>query len=226
MSSTLAFSFPELLPEPESQPRHVEIVTTRSQRRARPRLAYAIVAVGGLLAIFLGQLGLSIALSNGAYEISALLIDQRSQTRLEGALIEQTEVMASTQNLAQMAQGLGMINTSTPAFLDLETGDVSGLATAADGATSNTSIANALLGGGESDALNFKGEPVAVKPDTEQQDEAPVPAGGPSPLGGGTLSTAGVVGGAAATPTGAPAGQEPAALVASDPGALPSPVTR
>jgi hypothetical protein len=159
MSSNLAYSLPSepsRLPASGEEkhnpwrenPRKIEIVTSRSQRRARPRLAYALVAVGGLLVIFLAQLMLSIALSNGAYTISSLLVENRNLGREQGSLSESLEVAGSTQNLAANAQKLGMVATTVPAFLSLETGVVTGSAVAAPESTADASlISNSLLSG-------------------------------------------------------------------------------
>jgi hypothetical protein len=153
MSTNLAYAFPERNGRPlgdprEENPRRIEIVSTREQRRARPRLAYALIAIGGLLGIFLAQLLLSIALSNGAYQISSLLGERRDLARVEGSLSEQLGVAGSTQNLASNAQKLGMVQgPSSAAYLGLD-GQVSGVAVAADGVTASSGlIANSLLGG-------------------------------------------------------------------------------
>ncbi|MCU1558700.1 MAG: hypothetical protein JWN09_2695, partial [Microbacteriaceae bacterium] len=51
MSTNLAYELPSRAPREEERQRHIEIVSTRNQRRARPRLVYALVAVGGLFVI-------------------------------------------------------------------------------------------------------------------------------------------------------------------------------
>ena len=141
--SNLAYSLPQRSPRSDeaasSNPRHVEIVSTRAQRRARPRVVYALATVGGLFALFLAQLLLSIVISDGAYQISALRVEQRNLTRVEQSLAEQLELLASPQNLATRAEGLGMVmSTSTPMFLRLADGAVVG--------ANSGSKAGALLG--------------------------------------------------------------------------------
>jgi hypothetical protein len=130
--------------------RHLEVAPTRAQRRARPRLLPAIVTMGGIGAILLAQLLLSIVLADGAYRIADLQRDQRSLQREEQALAEQLEVLSSTQNLTANAEHLGMIASGNPVFLDLSTGAVSGNPTPAGGsltgATGNQ-IGNSLLSG-------------------------------------------------------------------------------
>jgi hypothetical protein len=135
-------------PARASQPRrHLEVAPTRAQRRARPRLLPAIVTMGGIAAILLTQLLLSIVLADGAYRISDLQRDQRDLNRQEQALTEQLEVLSSTQNLTANAENLGMVASGNPVFLDLGTGAVSGTPTAAGGSLTagGNHIGNSLL---------------------------------------------------------------------------------
>lgn len=222
MTTNLAFSLPTL-PRPaetsgdQENPRRIEIVTSRAQRRARPRLAYALVAIGGLLGIFLAQLMLSIALSNGAYEISTLLVEKRDLGRVQGSLNEQLELVGSTQNLAANAEKLGMVGTSAPAFLRLSDGQVIGSAVAASKATTNSSVvANSLLAGV---ALVEDPSTVAAAPAAEA-----VPASStPTETDTGTGTTVNATSGSAAT--GASTTGTPGPSLTSTSGALPSPVT-
>lgn len=66
MSSDLAFALPDQPQRPQKpqSTRHIEIVSTRQQRRARPRVVYSLVVVGGLFAVLLVQLLVSIALAD------------------------------------------------------------------------------------------------------------------------------------------------------------------
>ena len=200
MSSNLAFATPLRSPR-EEQP-HIEIVSTREQRRARPRVVYALVTVAGLFALFIAQLLLSIVVADGAYSISALQSQQRDLGREEKALSEQLDLLASPQNLATQAESLGMLRSSTsPAFLRLSDGAIVGEASAADGSVvvgaAGNLVANELLGG----------IPLVTPP----ADAAAVdPAVDPS----------------VAAAAGAPTSPGAIETVPSTPGALPSPVTR
>jgi hypothetical protein len=147
--SALPISSPRPLRAPAPR-RHLEVAPTRQQRRARPRILPAIVTVAGIGVILLAQLLLSIALADGAYQISDLQSDQRDLQRQEQALTENLEVLSSTQNLTANAEHLGMIASGNPVFLDLSTGAVSGNPTAAGGSLTGTSgnqIGNSLLAG-------------------------------------------------------------------------------
>ena len=121
-------------PAAPEQPRlrPVEVGVSRAQRRARPKTVYAVATILALALIFTAQLLLSIALSDGAYRISALQEQQRELVRVEQALGEQLGVRDSTQLLAQNAATLGMVPASSPYFLDLETGAVASAPGSAD----------------------------------------------------------------------------------------------
>ncbi len=127
MSTNLAYARPQTRPVRESVPaRRFEIVTTRAQRKARPKVAYAVVTVASLFAIFAAQLLLSIVVSDGAYQINALQSQQKELLRTEQALSENLDLLASTQNLAANAAHLGMVPSASPLFLDLSSGAISG----------------------------------------------------------------------------------------------------
>lgn len=133
--TNLAYSLPARsprvpAPSPE-HPRHIEIVSTRSQRRARPRTVYALVTVAGLFVILMAQLLLSIVLSNGAYQISALQTQQTELSRDAQTYTEQLDVLKSPQNLSARAEALGMVMSTAPAvYLRLSDGAVIGTPTA------------------------------------------------------------------------------------------------
>jgi hypothetical protein len=134
----------------DPHPRHIEIVATRMQRRARPRIAYAIVTVSSVFAIFATQLLLSIVVSQGAYEIQGLQAEQKELLRTQQHLNETLDLLGSPQNLSASAANLGMVPGASPLFLDLNNGAVSGAPSHIDrkgcGGSCNL-VANALLDG-------------------------------------------------------------------------------
>lgn len=130
--SNLAYARPVPLREPAQHPRHIEIVATRAQRRARPKLVYAVVTIVSLFAIFGAQLLLSIVVSDGAYQVSALQDAQKDLLRTQDALTEQLNILDSTQNLSNQAAHLGMVPNGGPLAIDLATGTVYGLPGSAD----------------------------------------------------------------------------------------------
>lgn len=97
-----------------------------SPRRRVGPVAGALTAVVVVLATFAAQLGLSIAVSEGAYEMRALETEQRDLRRVERVLTQNVEKLASPQNLADNAAALGMVQNSTPATLRLSDAAVLG----------------------------------------------------------------------------------------------------
>ncbi|QSB22092.1 cell division protein FtsL [Curtobacterium sp. 24E2] len=155
MSTNLALVDPAVVPsraprpDRQSRPELVEVTTTAAQRRARPRIGYAVTAVVALGVLLLAQLGISMVLSQGAYTLSALGTEQTNLSRTQQSLSEELRVLDSPQNLARNAQSLGMIANSTPVYLDPKTGRVYGTPTpaVADQATASTEnqVPNSLL---------------------------------------------------------------------------------
>ncbi|MET0304364.1 MAG: hypothetical protein ABW040_09965 [Microbacteriaceae bacterium] len=150
MSASLATQQrPSFRPDERSaeQYRHLEIAATRAQKRARPKIVYAIVTISGIVAILLGQLFLSIVVADGAYTVASLQGQQRDLEREQQFLTERLETRSSTQNLIASAERLGMVASGNPVFLDLDTGAVLGQASAAGGslAASGNLIGNSLV---------------------------------------------------------------------------------
>ena len=141
-------------PRQPEQRRHLDVVSTRAQKKARPRAVYALATVAGLFAILIAQLLLSIVVSNGAYQISSLQQVQKELSRDEQSLTEQLQVLESPQHLAANAQALGMVTNSSTAYLRLSDGAVIGQPVAAtassgfrSGADGGPLIPNRLLDG-------------------------------------------------------------------------------
>lgn len=102
--------------------RHLRAVPSTSARRSRWRdtkLFAGISAAVIIMVIFTVQLGLSIAVSEGAYESSALKLEERDLMRVERVLNQNVDKLASPQNLADNAGALGMVQNSNPATLRL-----------------------------------------------------------------------------------------------------------
>ena len=118
-------------------------------RRAKPRLAYAIIAVGGRRVIIVAQMLLSIAVTQGAYEVDAFQIAQAKLARQEQQLREDLDRVQSPQYLAANAEALGMVPNANPVYLRLSDGAVLGEPAAADGGAGSTAplVPNALIDG-------------------------------------------------------------------------------
>ena len=225
MSSNLAIATPSTRPQPSSSPaaRPVEIVTSREQRRARPKIAYALIATAALFVLLLAQLAISIALSDGAYKISDLQAAKTELVRDQQKFGEQRDVLSSPQNLAANADELGMVRNSNPVYLDLATGAVHGSpapAAGADEATSGHLIPNTLL----------EGVPLTTKAPASAAD-APATDGSAANTTTGDDATsigAPTTAGATAVPSGTGAADAGSAdeSVASAPNELAAPQTR
>lgn len=224
MSTNLALVDPVVAPSRAPRPRHdrpelVEVAPTRAQRRARPKVAYAIVAVVALGILLLAQLGISMVLSQGAYTLDSLGAEQTKLSRTQQSLSEELRVLDSPQNLARNAQSLGMIANSTPVYLDPETGRVYGTPTPAapDEATasSDNQVPNALL---DPVPLATKQQPAEAAPSAPAAPAAPSEAAsGPAAAS----TDAGNSAGASASD-----GAAPKADVESDANPLQAPTTR
>ena len=92
-------------PEEEAPRPRIEAVPA-GQAQSRPKLVYGIVAVAGLFAIIVVQLLVSVGLSQGAYQISALQTEQKSLTRSNAEKQDAVDTLSSPQNLATAAQAL------------------------------------------------------------------------------------------------------------------------
>lgn len=207
--------------------RHLEVAATAAQRRARPRLVYAVIVVGGIGAILLAQLLMSIATADGAYRISALQIQARDYARQQSALGERIDVLRSTQNLTRDAEALGMVSSGDPVFLDVATGAVRGTATAAGGSLTGAGnlVGNALLSGS---AISRDAATAVRDQASRPADPTVVQEDGGGIATPGAPATTGTPAGAADDPSapGAPPGAAPVPPVPSAPGVLPSPTTR
>lgn len=130
---------------PAREPRLVPVQPAKRRRRGPSALAGALVSVGIVLAILGTQLGLSIVVSQGAYETRALELEQRDLMRVERVLAQNLDKLASPQNLAANAAALGMVQNATPATLRLSDGAVLGDLTPRTTAVSGNLIPNATL---------------------------------------------------------------------------------
>lgn len=133
--------------------RHLEAVSPRTGKRAKPRLVYAGITVATVLAIVVIQLLLSIAVSQGAYQIGSLQDAKTSLAREHQAVTEDVNRLSSPQNLAANANALGMVSNGTPVYLRLSDGAVLGSPAPASGdagtvtGASGNLVPNALLTG-------------------------------------------------------------------------------
>ncbi|MDQ1576946.1 MAG: hypothetical protein QOH55_2096 [Microbacteriaceae bacterium] len=212
---------PAARPHQDERPSHLEVVTTRSQRRARPRTIYALVTVGTLLAIVVAQLLLSIAVSQGAYQIGSLQQTQKALQRSYQAATEDLNRVSSPQNLANDANALGMVSNNNPVYLRLSDGAILGTPTPAAASAGTVTggqgnlVPNALLAG----VPLITGAPAGstTAPSANAPTAVPGPTATPGGAAGGSAAGNPAAAGAPAQPTAAP--------TAPLTDALPSPVT-
>ncbi len=129
---------------------HIEIVPSREQRKARPKLAYGLTAVLGIVAIIAAQLVLSVLISQGAYDLSALTTQKKELGRDAQVVAEDLDRVKSPQYLAANAQALGMVTNANPAYIRLSDGAVQGQPFGEQGvgvAGASELVPNALLAG-------------------------------------------------------------------------------
>lgn len=200
MSAAPALRIAQPAETPETPTRHLDIAPTRAQRRARPRVYAALVAVGGIIVILLAQLLMSIVLADGAYRITSLQREYRDLAREQNAAQERLAQLSSTQSLIDNATALGMVSSGNPMFLDVATGQAYGTVAGPRGQTVGAGgnlIGNALLDG------TTMLDPAAIA----GARSAEVLAGtAPTPADGGNVTRTGVAperetGGALPSPT-------------------------
>ncbi|MFS0913028.1 hypothetical protein AB3M89_14700 [Microbacterium sp. 179-I 3D2 NHS] len=137
-------SAPNRAPRPALRP------VTRAAHRRKPRLAYALVALGGALAIGAAQIALSLAITQDSFALAQLSSDQRELNLRTHALQEELTGLSSPQVLATGAAGLGMVVAGSPSYLRLSDGAVFGTGSGA-GWTSTVdpqgagAVSNALI---------------------------------------------------------------------------------
>lgn len=142
------------LRRPERRPERppLRAVPPRTATRQRPRLVYAVATIGLVGAIVVVQLLLSVALSQGAYELSSLRSQQRDLGYEQASLTEQLDTLRSPQNVASAAESAGMLINQSPAYLTLSDGSVLGTA-GPGGAATELPLAEGLVGNALLDAL-------------------------------------------------------------------------
>lgn len=120
--------------------------------RRRPRLAYALIAVAGALAIGAAQIVLSIATTQGVYEEAALQQQVRELGWQQQSLADAVVGLSSPQYLAANAASLGMVINQSPTYLRLSDGAILGSGEAAGwlstvDAIGRGAVPNALVAG-------------------------------------------------------------------------------
>lgn len=139
----------DLTPQPiDPRRRHLAPVDPHlrsAPKKRRGALFGSLVSVGIVLAILATQLGLSILVSQGAYEMRALQLEQRDLIRVERVLAQNLDKLSSPQNLTENAAALGMVQNSNPAALRLSDSAVLGDLSMTTRAVTGNLVPNATL---------------------------------------------------------------------------------
>ncbi|MFK3678778.1 hypothetical protein ACI2IP_13685 [Microbacterium sp. NPDC090218] len=117
---------------PAREPQRRLQPVTRPAVRRKPKLAYALVALGGALAIGAAQVALSLAITQDSFALASLSSQQRELNLRTHALQEELTGLSSPQVLASSAAGLGMVVAGSPSYLRLSDGAVFGTGAGAD----------------------------------------------------------------------------------------------
>ncbi|GAA2174968.1 hypothetical protein GCM10009846_22960 [Agrococcus versicolor] len=124
--SALTVHTPQQAPDRAPEPRRRLVALPRPRLRRAPSVVHGVVALAGLGAIILGQLAMSMAIGEGAYEISALQSTSAQLSREQQTLQERLDTLQSPQQVSLAAESLGMVQGQASQFLQLSTGAVLG----------------------------------------------------------------------------------------------------
>lgn len=142
-----------LLPEPTAPapraPRRLKPVTSPA-RRTKPKLAYALIALGGAAVIGITQIALSLAITQDSFTLADLTSQQRELNLQASALQDDLAGTSSPQLLASKAADLGMVVAGSASYLRLSDSTVLGANAGADGRSTidpngSGAVHNALL---------------------------------------------------------------------------------
>jgi hypothetical protein len=218
-----------------SAPSRSHTASTGATRPTRPtpgvpKLRYIVVTLSGIFSILGIQLLLSIAVSGGAYEISALKGEMRKSHQELQIVAEDISALNSPGTLAGLATAMGMVADNNPAYLRLSDGVVIGEAQPAAAVSGPTIYA--VTAGGEgaeppaivTSVMNAVTHNLASLGMENDEELAPVVFEPVAPVTATTVATTPV----ATTPVATPA-PTPVTTQVSTPrlgGTIPSPVTR
>ena len=127
---------------PATNVRWTPKVATPSARRTK--LAIPLLVVLGLVAIQIIQLIIGVFISQGAYELAQLKAYKHELGTTSEILASEVDSLSSQQNLANAAEGLGMVANTNPVFLRIEDQKIFGKPKAAYGGDS-TKVARNLV---------------------------------------------------------------------------------
>lgn len=121
----------------------VFLVSPKEASRLKPSLSAGVIFVVGMIIVYLAQLALNMVLTQDAYRLAQLKVEQRNLATQVQIIQEEVDSLASPQNLADAANRLGMVANPASVLLDVKKDRVYGEPKPAD--PSNTKLASANL---------------------------------------------------------------------------------
>ncbi|MFE6994395.1 hypothetical protein ACFVAE_00390 [Microbacterium sp. NPDC057659] len=139
---------PREKPESASE-RRLHAVSAPGRRR-RPRLAYALLAVGGVALIGIAQMALSLASTQDSFVLADLNAKQHALSLEKQAMQDELVGLSSPQSLASKAASLGLVVAGSASYLRLSDGAVLGVKDGAGWVSTvdpngSTKVGNALI---------------------------------------------------------------------------------
>ncbi|MGM7671871.1 hypothetical protein [Microbacterium sp. A93] len=162
-----------LLPQPKApttRPARQLKPVTAPAPRSRPKLAYALIALGGAAAIGIGQIGLSLAITQDSFVLADLASQQRELNLQASALEDDMAGLASPQMLATKAAELGMVVNGAASYLRLSDSAILG---ANVGAGPQSSVDPMGSGAVNNALLDAPVAPVATAEEEQTAEDAP-----------------------------------------------------
>lgn len=136
------------LSQPQSL-RSLQLQLVQPRVKRQPAATALIVSGIGLLVIVILELLITIATSQGVYQIAELKAEKKNLVESTQILGAEVDSLSSPQNLSNAAAQLGMVANANPVFLNVEKQKVSGKPMAAlagyDSRISKNLVANAEL---------------------------------------------------------------------------------
>lgn len=108
-----------------------------NQKHSRTRLGTLVIVILGMVGIQVLQLGIGVFISSGAYDLARLKAYKHELGTTSEILAAEVDSLSSQQNLANAAEGLGMVANTNPVFLSVMAEKVYGKPTAAFGGDSS-----------------------------------------------------------------------------------------
>lgn len=121
----------------------VFLVSPKEAHRLKPSLSSGVIFIVGMVVVYLAQLALNMVLTQDAYHLAQLKVEQRNLSTQVQIIQEEVDSLASPQNLADAANRLGMVANPASVLLDVKKDRVFGEPKPAD--PSNTKLASANL---------------------------------------------------------------------------------